>query len=191
MLVTLFTALFVIYTKIFGIFYFITPAHIPLNFHKDLIRSANIVIKDFAWIFNLVPGKFQLVNFNATAPGWFSFIVVLLLVLAIGIKVGRKVAANPVLLNFFVTIVLSSIIILFSFFALDKENNFIDITNARYLINILFFLVLGIGVAVEFHWQDLSKSFKLSGITIVLLYLISSISSTLPLLELSHQEKFK
>lgn len=180
MLATLFFALFVISTKIFGIFAFASSVNVPINFHRDWIRSANIAIKDFAWMFNLTPGQFRFEHFNAAAPGWFSFIVVLLLVLTIGIKVGKKVAASPVLFNFFLTIVLSSVIVLLSFFALNEEKILIHVTGARYLINSLFFVILGIGVAVELYWRDLNNPLKFTIIGITLLYLIASLTSTLP-----------
>ena len=180
MLATLFFALFVISTKIFGIFSFVSSVNVPINFHKDWLRSANIVIKDFAWMFNLTPGPFQFEHFNAAGPGLFTFIVILLLVVTLGIKVGKKVAADRVLFNFFLTITLSSIIILFSFFALNEERILVHVTGARYLINSLFFLILGIGVAVELYWRDLNHPFKLTVIAITLLYLIASVSSTIP-----------
>lgn len=175
----LFIGFLVITTNVFGFLQLIKPPSIPLAPPKDLIKHLFYFPKVAGWLFYLIPGRFTLnrfFNLSALIP----FIIIFILTLTLFIKIRKQVLSSTEQFNFFL-IILLSILLIFGSYCLLRMNfeSTWYIKSSRYLINILFLLILGVTVAVELYWQDIGKTLKILWPIVGLLYVASSLSSTL------------
>ena len=178
-LATLFFVLLTISTQGFGVFHFLLSPSIPLANSKDIIFHLSILPRVLGRLFYLFPGSFLIKDFYIILPALFSFGIVFLFTIAVIIKVRKLISNNLVQLNFFLTIIFSIIIISVSYCLLNMQGNG-DwyIKSSRYLINVLFLLILGLGVAIDLYWQSLGKTLKIAAGIVGLVYITSSFSST-------------
>lgn len=168
-------SLVVIETRLFGVLSFLPTFHFQIASWDLLKSNAIYLIKDLGGLFNLVPGN----RSNGLIPGLASLLIVFLLVLRIVFLVlNNSLLQCPRELLFYSIIILSSGGI--SLACLISSSPAANLS-ARFLINVLYLIIIGSGVALELNWNKAFPSTKLLSIIIGFIFVISGIVSNLHL----------
>ncbi len=182
LIVTLMLALLIIATKFFGIFSYVKSTELSTFSFTYLFANFDLFLKALGGLLNLIPDFLQISHSHLFLVKKLSIIIIFILSSAIAIDIITLVRENPVRLNFFLTIIFSFLLLMVSFCLLNTEGvKLWTIDLSRYLINLLFLLILGIAVSIEFYWHTFHKALKIALTTVSLLYVFTSISSTYPL----------
>ncbi len=176
---TLFIGFLIITTNIFGLLQLIKPPSIPVAHPKDIIKHLIYFPRVTGWLFYLIPGRFSVTRF-LNVSSLISFSVVFILIIWLIFKIRKQVLSSRESFNFFLIVLLSIVLICasYSLIYMNFESSWY-IKSSRYLINILFLLVLALSVAIELYWQTLGKALRILFPIMGILYVVSSLSSTL------------
>ncbi|MBS0350103.1 MAG: hypothetical protein JSR33_02765 [Proteobacteria bacterium] len=166
-------------TKLFGLLEFSSQKFIVVFTFKNLLAHICNYVKYLGLIFNLLPGRFNLENHNQFWPSMISFTVMAILAITFNCKFLKVKDKNLAELNYLFTNIFSILLVSCSFILLYiPKSHFNDFMNARYLINIPFFIIMTICIVLEKYWNRFNIVVKIAAFAIGFLYLITSCYSS-------------
>ncbi|MBS0350101.1 MAG: hypothetical protein JSR33_02755 [Proteobacteria bacterium] len=178
--ILLLLSLLITYTHFFGILSFTTQKHnVFINFFQNHNENGKMLIRNIGYFINFIPTNLtnlQSAKFSWTVLGSFIIICIALAILS---NIIIKYNTNPYLSRFLMISGLSVFFSILSYSFLDTR--FLEIYSGRYLINIPLFIVMAMVIAIEFFWNKINFIIKTIFSILLILYLTSSIYSTISL----------
>jgi len=174
LIVSISLAAIAIYTKFFGLFPFLQKTSFHLASPKTIFMHIGISLRDIGWLLNFIPGKF---NYTLVAV-ILSLLIIFSLIGLLIFKIKQNLPLDSTRITFFLFIAFSLMISLGIFCLYSGSvGGLPDYDSGRYLLNILFILILGITITAELYWDNLSKLSKSIVMILGLFYATAGITS--------------
>jgi hypothetical protein len=166
--------IFLAKTHLFGILGFLPNPDFSLGSRSVIINNFVFLIRDLGGLLNVVPGNSN----NHFFPSLIS-LSFLLTGLTINLFVFfLKGFRDEGVLTFLVFAMVSSSTILLSFLIIDIAN---DTGSARFLVNVVYLLVVSLAVLTEVNWRYSLLPVRLINVAAAVLFLLSGLISTYPI----------
>lgn len=167
-------SLIFIHTKILGSFSFLPSANLNITNTDHAVENFFYLIKTIGGLLNIIPNE----SYRFISSLFSICVILYLFIKAIALTSLNNLFCNIQRLFFYTTIILSIIGIQLAFllsdYVLPRD------VSAHYLLNVLYFLILGLCIIMEKIWNKTERVLKYFCVIIVVLYIFSGIKSTIP-----------
>lgn len=165
-------SIIVVQTQFFGMLYFLPQMQFTIGSWSSINSNFVFLIKDLGGLLNIIPFHAS----NDFIPGLLSIIVIGALIAKsiniIFIKSTTFPEFNFFTFSLFVIISTGGIILAFVLTSVPAGNH-----SARFLLNVLYLIVIVLGVSMDLYWCRFSSALRFVFTSVVILFLVSGVVS--------------
>lgn len=168
-------SIFAVNSHFFGALNFLPEMHFQLGNWGTINSNSIFLIKDLGGLLNIFP--FQ--NSNDFIPAVLSILIIAILTIKnINIAAQNIIYTKNSYFVFFSFSFFSCGGILLAFMLSSVEA---ATYSARFLLNFLYLIVIGLGVLIDINWERLSNRQRAFAVSVVMLFFVSGIASNFQL----------